>query len=59
MKPKHYEMPISPLAFIVKNDIPFREGNIIKYVCRYKNKNGKEDLLKAKEYLEQLINEYE
>lgn len=59
MKPKHYEMPISPLVFIVKNDIPFREGNIIKYVCRYKNKNGKEDLLKAKQYLEELINEYE
>jgi hypothetical protein len=36
----------------------FVEGNVIKYVTRYKDKNGIEDLMKAKWYLERLI-EYE
>lgn len=54
-KPEHYNMPITPLQFIVKNDIGFIEGNIIKYICRYKRKNGIEDLKKAQEYLTQLI----
>lgn len=30
-------------------------GNIIKYVCRYKDKNGMEDLLKAQDYINRLI----
>lgn len=30
-------------------------GNIIKYVCRWKKKNGVQDLEKAKWYLEHLI----
>jgi hypothetical protein len=54
-KPLHYNMPIPPLTFINKNNLGFNEGNVIKYVCRYKNKNGLEDLLKAREYLDQLI----
>jgi hypothetical protein len=33
----------------------FYVGNIIKYVVRFKGKNGKEDLLKAREYLNKLI----
>ena len=59
IKPKHYQMAISPLKFIIKNKIGFIEGNIIKYLTRYKSKNGKEDLRKAKEYLKHLINNYE
>lgn len=55
----HYDMPISPLEFIMKNDIPFVEGNIIKYVCRYKKKNGLEDLKKAQHYLQTLIDSYD
>ena len=34
-------------------------GNILKYVCRYKKKNGLQDLKKAKWYLERLINHIE
>lgn len=34
-------------------------GNIIKYICRWKHKNGLEDLKKAKWYLEHLINHVE
>jgi hypothetical protein len=33
----------------------FCEGNIIKYIVRYKNKNGLEDLKKARKYLDLLI----
>lgn len=55
----HYkDMKIQPVEFIVQNNIGYIEGNIIKYVCRYKNKNGVQDLEKAKHYLEMLI-EYE
>ncbi|OCR88902.1 hypothetical protein CFT12S00416_05620 [Campylobacter fetus subsp. testudinum] len=52
----HYQkMVIQPIDFITKNNLDFCEGNVIKYVCRYKEKNGIEDLLKAKHYLEVLI----
>lgn len=33
----------------------FDTGNIIKYVCRWKKKNGVQDLEKAKWYLDHLI----
>ncbi len=42
---KHYKsMKIQPTDFIAANDIPFIEGNVIKYVCRHEFKNGKEDV---------------
>ena len=46
---------IQPWDFITANNIPYIEGCIIKYVSRWKEKNGVEDLLKAKHYLEKLI----
>lgn len=53
---KHYtQYQIQPMEFIGKNNIGYIEGNIIKYVCRYKLKNGLEDLQKAAHYLEKLI----
>jgi hypothetical protein len=52
----HYkEFRIQPARFIHANAIPFFEGNVIKYVCRHRSKNGKQDLLKAIHYLEMLI----
>lgn len=52
----HYkDMPIQPLAFIVANNIPFLEGNVIKYVVRWKLKHGLQDLMKARHYLDMLI----
>ena len=54
----HYKLPIQPIEFIVKNNIPFREANIIKYVVRYKDKNGIEDLKKARHYLDMIIEDY-
>jgi hypothetical protein len=57
----HYKIyNIQPTEFIHTNSIPFIEGNIIKYVMRHKNKNGIEDLKKARHYIDLLIKlEYE
>ena len=52
----HYKnYKIQPVEFIIKNNIGFVEGNIIKYVLRFKEKGGVQDLLKAKHYIELLI----
>lgn len=57
---EHYSKnKIQPIDYILANDMDFVSGNIIKYVTRYKHKNGLEDLKKAKHYLEILINNYE
>ena len=56
----HYSrMQIQPIDYIVQNDIPYREANVIKYVTRHKFKNGKEDIDKAIHYLEMLLADYE
>src|SRR5574344_481555 len=53
----HYkDYQIQPIEFIIANNIGFIEGNVIKYVCRHKDKNGKEDILKAIHYLQLLLN---
>jgi hypothetical protein len=53
---EHYkELPIQPTEFIHKNDIGFIAGNVIKYIVRYKFKNGVDDLKKASHYLDMLI----
>jgi len=59
INPQHYQLAIQPIDYIIKNNLDFLEGNIIKYVSRYKQKNGLEDLLKAKKYLELLIEKEE
>lgn len=52
----HYrKLSIQPVEFIHKNGLGFLAGNVIKYVCRYKAKAGVQDLLKAKHYIEMLI----
>jgi len=54
--PKHYvQGQIEPIDFINANNLDYLEGNIIKYVSRYKFKNGLEDLLKAQFYINMLI----
>lgn len=55
----HYKKyAIQPTEFIHRNGLDFIQGNVIKYVMRYRDKNGKQDLLKAKHYIELLL-EYE
>jgi len=43
------------MEFIMANELPFAEGNIIKYVCRHRIKNGAEDLKKAIHYINAII----
>lgn len=52
----HYkDFPIQPVEFIHKNNIPYIEGNVIKYVARWRDKGGLADLEKAKHYIDLLI----
>ena len=52
----HYQnMKIQPAEFINKNEMKFAEGNAIKYICRHINKGGKQDLEKAKHYIDMII----
>lgn len=52
----HYkDLKIQPIEFIHANNIPFCEANAIKYLCRWRSKNGKQDLEKAKHYIDLLI----
>jgi hypothetical protein len=52
----HYKkFPIQPVEFIHANGIPFIEGNIIKYIVRWREKNGIKDLEKVKHYVDLLI----
>lgn len=54
----HYKNKgIQPIEYIMGNRLGFCEGNVIKYVSRWRDKNGLDDLLKAKHYLEFLIEE--
>lgn len=52
----HYKaMKIQPVEFIHANKIPYLEGNVIKYVSRWRSKDGVADLEKAKHYIDLLI----
>lgn len=55
----HYKkLNPEPIDVILKWNLDFIEGNIIKYIARYKFKNGLEDLYKAQYYLNILIEKY-
>lgn len=52
----HYrDMKIQPIEFIMANALDYCQANVIKYVCRHESKNGREDLEKAKHYIDLLI----
>jgi len=54
----HYQnKAIQPWDYIISNNIGYLEGNIIKYVSRWKEKHGLQDLKKARHYLDKLIEE--
>ena len=55
--PTHYDFVIQPVEYILKNGLGFCEGNVIKYISRWKLKNGRDDLLKARHYIDILIAE--
>jgi hypothetical protein len=52
----HYKkFKIQPVEFIHANNLPFIEGNIVKYIVRWREKNGLKDLEKVKHYVDLLI----
>jgi hypothetical protein len=52
----HYkDKGIQPIVYIHANDLGFCAGNVVKYVTRYKDKNGAADIKKAIHYLELLL----
>lgn len=57
---QHYtKHPIQPIEFIMRNGIPFAEGSAIQYLVRWRDKNGVEDLRKARHLIDILINHEE
>jgi len=52
----HYKkMKIQPSKFVIENKLLFAEGNVIKYICRHPYKDGKQDLEKAKHFIDMII----
>lgn len=52
----HYkDLKIQPIEYIYANGLDYFEGNVIKYITRHRKKNGKQDLEKAKHYIDLLI----
>ena len=52
----HYKSKaIQPWDYIASNQLGYLEGNVVKYVSRWKDKGGLEDLEKAQHYLTKLI----
>jgi hypothetical protein len=56
-RPRHYvgQGGIEPFDFIQSNALTFAEGNVIKYILRYREKGGSKDLKKARWYIDKLI----
>ena len=58
VSPDYYaRYDIEPVSFIMRNQIPFAEGSVIKYVLRHDMKGGVEDIDKAIRYLEMIKEE--
>ena len=56
----HYkDQAIQPWDFILSNNLDFFQGNIVKYVVRWKEKGGVEDLKKAQHYLQKYIESHD
>lgn len=52
----HYkDLKIQPIEYIHANGLDYFEGNVVKYITRHRKKNGKQDLEKAKHYIDLLI----
>jgi len=56
----HYKnFAIQPAEFSFKNKLNWQQGEIIKYICRYKDKGKKQDLEKIKHIADMLIELHE
>ena len=58
INPTYYRKGIETTDYIVSHSMNYLEGNIIKYVTRYKDKGGLEDIEKAEWYLTRLKKAY-
>ena len=55
-QPDHYtQWKIEPFTFLMLNNVPFAEGNVIKYLMRWRKKNGIEDLKKARRIIDMML----
>ena len=55
----HYKnLKIQPMQYALENKLDYAQANVVKYVTRHKEKNGKEDLLKAIHNIELMIEFY-
>ena len=52
--PDHYQ-DTKLMDLLIEKQVPFAEGNIMKYVYRWRDKDGLRDLYKARDYLNALI----
>ena len=53
---KHYlKYKVQPSKFVVENKLLYPEGCVIKYILRHQDKGGKQDLLKAKHFIDMII----
>ena len=56
IKPDHYGgSEIDVIDFCQANNLDFMQGNVIKYITRYRKKNGLEDIRKAVEYINRIL----
>ena len=56
IKPDHYgDGKIDVISFCQANKLDFMQGNVIKYITRYRKKNGLEDVRKAVEYINRIL----
>ena len=56
--PPHYaQYKIQPIEFIMANGLGYCEGNVVKYISRWRMKDGVQDLEKARNYINILIEE--
>jgi hypothetical protein len=52
----HYkDNAIQPWDYIVANNLGYLEGNVVKYITRWRQKGGVDDLRKVQHYAEKLI----
>lgn len=52
----HYKnYAIQPVDFAMRNGLDLCQANVVKYVCRFRDKGGLEDLKKARHYIDLLI----
>ena len=55
----HYnDMAIQPIDYIMQNNLPYAEANVLKYISRHRSKNGAEDIRKAIHYCQFILEYY-